>query len=223
VVVLREQNGTATTLQVTGADAQRIVGADGALWLRLSKTGSTYKAYYSEDGSVYKFMGSTTLNVEPAQAGLVAFNRGGTATDLDVAFDSFRIKSLGDPVPFAVGAEGTVGAAVPATLWLALGSPASFGPFTAGVDKDYTASTMADVVSSAGDAALTVSEPGHLINGAFALPSPLEVSFSKSVWSAPVSHEAVTIGFKQHVGATDALRTGSYGKTLTFTLSTTNP
>ena len=27
--------------------------------------------------------------------------------------------------------------------------------------------------------------------------------------------------FKQHIGATDALRTGAYSKTLTFTLSTT--
>jgi hypothetical protein len=33
----------------------------------------------------------------------------------------------------------------------------------------------------------------------------------------------VTISFKQHVGASDALRTGSYSKSLTFTLSTTNP
>ncbi len=31
------------------------------------------------------------------------------------------------------------------------------------------------------------------------------------------------IGFSQHIGANDALRTGSYSKTLTFTLSTTNP
>ena len=37
VVVIREQNGTATTLQVTGADAQKLVGADGAIWLRLAK------------------------------------------------------------------------------------------------------------------------------------------------------------------------------------------
>ena len=44
-------------------------------------------------------MGSTTLNVEPAQAGLAAFNRAGTSTDLDVAFDHFRIESQGDPVP----------------------------------------------------------------------------------------------------------------------------
>ena len=33
----------------------------------------------------------------------------------------------------------------------------------------------------------------------------------------------MTIDFKQHIGATDALRTGAYSKTLTFTLSTTQP
>jgi alpha-glucuronidase len=98
VVLVREQNGVTTTSQVTGSDAQRIVGASGAIWLRLTKTGNTYKAYYSSDGTVYKFMGSTTLNAQPAGAGLVAFNRAGTATDLNVAFDYFRIKSLGEPV-----------------------------------------------------------------------------------------------------------------------------
>jgi hypothetical protein len=49
------------------------------------------------------------------------------------------------------------------------------------------------------------------------------VSFSKSSWTGPTANEAVTIGFAQHVAATDALRTGSYSKTLTFTLSTTTP
>ena len=33
----------------------------------------------------------------------------------------------------------------------------------------------------------------------------------------------MTVTFKQHVGANDALRTGTYSKTLTFTLSTTTP
>jgi hypothetical protein len=31
----------------------------------------------------------------------------------------------------------------------------------------------------------------------------------------------VAIGFEQHIGANDPLRTGGYSKTLTFTLSTT--
>ena len=70
-------------------------------------------------------------------------------------------------------------ARVPATLALTLGAPASFGAFTPGVAKDYTASTTANVLSTAGDAALTVSDPGHLMNGTFALPAPLEVSFSQ--------------------------------------------
>jgi hypothetical protein len=33
----------------------------------------------------------------------------------------------------------------------------------------------------------------------------------------------VGVTFKQHIGANDALRTGSYSETVTFTLSTTNP
>jgi hypothetical protein len=119
---------------------------------------------------------------------------------------------------------GTVGGTVPATLALTLGAPASFGPFTPGVTKDYTASTTATVTSTAGDAALTVSPaPAYLTNGAFTLPSPLEVTPSKATWTGPVSNDPVTIAFGQHIAATDALRTGTYAKTLTFTLSTTNP
>ena len=112
---------------------------------------------------------------------------------------------------------------MPATLSLTLGAPASFGAFTPGIAKDYAASTTANVISTAGDAALSVSDPGHLANGSFTLPSPLVVEFSKATWTAPVSNDPVTIAFKQHVSATDALRTGSYSKTLTFTLSTTTP
>jgi hypothetical protein len=33
----------------------------------------------------------------------------------------------------------------------------------------------------------------------------------------------VTLEFRQAIGASEPLRTGSYGKTLTYTLSTTNP
>ncbi|MDA0160263.1 PQQ-dependent sugar dehydrogenase [Solirubrobacter ginsenosidimutans] len=128
---------------------------------------------------------------------------------------------------FTIGAvtdtPGTVSGSVPATLSLTLGAPATFGAFTPGVAKDYTASTTATVTSTAGDAALSVSDPGHLTNGAFALPEALQVAFSKASWAAPASNDAVTLTFKQHIGAGDALRTGAYSKTLTFTLSTTTP
>ena len=42
-------------------------------------------------------------------------------------------------------------------------------------------------------------------------------------YNGPISNDAVTITFKQAIGANDALRTGTYAKTLTFTLSTTAP
>jgi hypothetical protein len=42
-------------------------------------------------------------------------------------------------------------------------------------------------------------------------------------YTGPVSNDPVAIGFRQHIAANQALRTGAYSKTLTFTLSTTNP
>jgi predicted alpha-1,2-mannosidase len=117
----------------------------------------------------------------------------------------------------------TVGGTVPATLSLTLGAPASFGAFTPGVDRTYDASTTATVTSTAGNAALTVSGPMHLANGAFTLPDPLQVDATPSSWSGPVSNDPVAIAFHQHIGATDPLRTGAYTTTLTFTLSTTAP
>jgi len=42
-------------------------------------------------------------------------------------------------------------------------------------------------------------------------------------WGGSVSHEVVTLGVKQAIAQRDGLRTGTYSKTLTFTLSTTSP
>ncbi len=117
----------------------------------------------------------------------------------------------------------SVSATVPAQFALTLGDPVSLGVFTPGVARDYTASTTANVISTAGDAALTVSDPGHLANGTFTLPQPLQVTGLPKTYDGPVSNDVVTIGFKQPVGAGDALRTGTYSRTLTFTLSTDRP
>jgi hypothetical protein len=135
---------------------------------------------------------------------------------------------------------GSVGGTVPAALSLTLGESPSFGAFTAGVEQDYLASTTATVISTAADATLTVVDPsanapGHLVNGTFSLPQPLQARSSGDfaplsgtpvtlrTWNAPTSNEAVPVEFKQSIGAQDALRTGDYTKTLTFTLSTTQP
>jgi X-Pro dipeptidyl-peptidase len=116
-----------------------------------------------------------------------------------------------------------VGGTVPASLTLALGGPVSFGAFTPGVAKVYEASTTATVTSTAGDATLSVSDSGHLANGTYTLPQPLQVTGVPRVYGAPVSNDAFSIGFKQPIGANDPLRTGTYSTTLTFTLSTTTP
>ncbi|HEX6022649.1 MAG TPA: hypothetical protein VFZ00_11685 [Solirubrobacter sp.] len=146
------------------------------------------------------------------------------------------------------GGAGEVGGTVPPTLSLSLGGPALFGPFTPGVGQTYETSTTANVISSAGDATLSVADSspeatGHLVNGSFSLPEPLQararnadntgtaynnVGSSASplnllTYDGPVSNDTVTLGFSQRINANDALRTGTYSKTLTFTLSTTSP
>jgi hypothetical protein len=149
-------------------------------------------------------------------------------------------------------ADGGANGNVPATLSLTLGTPAAFGAFTPGVAKDYTAGSTANVISTAGDARLSVADAattntGKLVNtgngGTFALPQVLQASASSMAgtggafapvggsanpttllsYSGPVSNDSVTLNFKQSIGANDALRTGTYSKTLTFTLSTTTP
>ncbi len=159
-----------------------------------------------------------------------------------------------EPVPGATNVycdtqqQGGAGGTVAATLALTLGTPGSFGAFTPGVARDYTASSTANVISTAGDALLSVSDAsstatGHLVNGAFSLPSKVQARARNAAttntsyadvgssatptplltYSAPVSNDAVSLEFRQSIGANDALRTGSYSKILTFTLSTTNP
>jgi hypothetical protein len=138
----------------------------------------------------------------------------------------------GDPAdPFTpVTATGTnvtapapVGGLVPSTLSLALDGPATFSPFVPGLERDYTASTAATVTSTAGEAQLTLSDPGHLANGAYTLASPVAVALSKSAWTGPVSNDRVTVTFEQHIGAGEPLRTGRYARTVTLTLTTTTP
>ena len=151
-------------------------------------------------------------------------------------------------VPVEVTVDRGVAGTVPATLTLSLGTPAAFGPFTPGVARTYDASMTANVISTAGDATLSVADPsstatGRLVNGSFSLPQPLMVRASSTAgtglafapvgssaspatlltYAAPTSNDAVAVAFQQAIGASDALRTGSYSKTLTFTLSTTSP
>jgi hypothetical protein len=147
-----------------------------------------------------------------------------------------------------VAPTGEVGGETPATLILTLGAPAAFSPFIPGIGKEYSTSMSATLTSTAADATLWVADPaatatGRLVNGAFALEAPLQISATSPngtsagqapvggsaaptkllTYTGPLGAEAATLNFKQTIGGTEALRTGSYAKTLTFTLSTMNP
>ena len=132
-------------------------------------------------------------------------------------------------IAFTVYTAATdAGAAVPATLALSLGAAPGFGAFTPGVEKTYTASTTATVISSAGDATLAVADPSttasaHLVNGTFALDEPLGGLGTVATFNASVSNAITPVAFSQHIAATQSLRTGSYQKRLVFTLSTSAP
>jgi len=67
--------------------------------------------------------------------------------------------------------DGDVGGSAPPTLNLTLGQPGAFAPFIPGVARDYTTTVTAQILSTAGDATLSVADPssamtGYLVNGA---------------------------------------------------------
>ena len=143
-----------------------------------------------------------------------------TAGEADADADEF-FQSTSTP--------GDVSGTVPATLALAVGAPVSFGAFTPGVARDYTVDVGANVTSTAGDAALTVADPsttapGHLVNGTFALAAARpgarragrrsravsgSAADAEDATAAPVTNDAVTLDFKQSIGANEPLRTGT--------------
>jgi M6 family metalloprotease-like protein len=197
--------------------------------LSASASGTGWQAYLRNDLGTAKFGDSFSVPV------YVTPGSGSNTVTL-------KATSVSDPsvTSTATCGQTTVGGTVPATLSLSLGAPASFGAFQPGVGRDYFASTPVDVVSSAGDATLSVSDPsatapGHLVNGAFVMPQALQARSGGAyapvsgppaalrTWPGPTSHDPVSVDFRQSIASGDALRTGTYAKTLTFTLSTTQP
>ena len=144
--------------------------------------------------------------------------------------------------------EVGVGGLVPGVMALNITGSANFGLFVPGVARDYTAELAATATSSASAAELTVRDessqaPGHLVNGDDALDQAVQVRATDAAnpdtayapvpedgsrlrllsFGEPFSNRALTIGFKQSIGAGEALKSGAYGKTVTFTLSPTTP
>ena len=127
-----------------------------------------------------------------------------------------------------------VGGTVPATLSVVLGAPPAFGAVPAGRDaRTTTRRRRRPSISTAGDATLSVADPsanapGHLVNGAFSLPSALQARTSArrvrpgqrlaadavDLRRAGLQRRASTLAFRQHIDSTDPLRTGTYSKTV---------
>ncbi len=171
---------------------------------------------------------------------------GSNLTKLDTYFQQWlygTVKPTLNPTTFfqSTSVPGDVSGTVPATLSLTVTPSATLGTFTPGIAKDYATSLGAGVISTGGDATLAVTDtsataPGRLVNGAFALAQPLQSRVAPAAFAplggspltlksypGPVSNDQVTVDLQQSIGASDALRSGTYSKALTFTLSTMTP
>ena len=118
--------------------------------LSTSATGTGWAAYVKNALTTAKFGESVSVPVyieKGTGSGTVTLN---AVSESDPTKTASAVCTLSD---------GNVGGSVPATLALTMGAPASFGPFTPGLGKDYFASTAANVISTAGDATLSVADP----------------------------------------------------------------
>jgi sugar phosphate isomerase/epimerase len=148
----------------------------------------------------------------------------------------------------SISAPIVVGGDVNSQLTLDITGPSSFGTFTPGTARDYSTTLVSEVTTTTPDATLSVVDssataPGHLVNGSVALQQALKIRAANAAnpspaytalpetgaslpllsYGAPTTRDRVTLGFQQSIGAAETLLRGTYGKTLTFTLSSTTP
>jgi aminopeptidase N len=231
-----------TTMPVYNRPAAMLEGyhqiVGDAAFFALQKAIVTEHAYSTITGDQFVALAK---RIAAEKAGFAGSN----LTKLDAYFQQWlygTVKPTLNPTTFfqSTSVPGDVSGTVPATLSLTV-TPASFGSFTPGVARDYSTSLAAGVVSTAGDATLSVVDPsptapGRLVNGAFSLAQPVNARIAPAAfaplsgtplalksYTAPVSNDQLTIDLQQSIGANEPLRTGTYAKTLTFTLSTTTP
>ena len=189
--------------------------------------------------------GTCTVNLafRPSRTNYTSVARLQFNSNSDDAMDRVLLaaRSTGD-------ALATIGGNVQSLLQLSIvNTGGSFGTFVPGQNATYNTALAATATTTTADAALSVADlsgnqPGKLVNGAFSLANPVGVralglgddpataftpvtgaAQTLKSWSTPITAAPLTLGFRQQIGGTEALRAGSYGKTLTFTLSTTTP
>jgi hypothetical protein len=197
-------------------------------------------------GIAYEWSFADGTKISGPTATYTYLNGGTQTATLTVTYADGQTSSKTIDVEVPTTVPTTVTADVQKTLGLTLGAAAKFGAFAPGVSQTYTASTTANVVSTLPDAALSIMDPGtenlgRLVNTGTPLPQAMRARATNSAnpntafatisgspsnllaWSAPISNDSVTLQFQQAIAANDALKAGQYSKTLTFTLSTTQP
>jgi sugar phosphate isomerase/epimerase len=241
-----DQPLTITNVQVT-ADAADVGNASDFAIVSQNCSGSTLQAGKLATDTLPAIpRGTCTVNVgyKPTKAGVASVARLQFTSNSDDATE--RVLLTGTSTNQA---NVDVGGTVPGVLSLTIPGTVSFGSFMPGLAKAYDVSMAASVTSTADNAALTVTDSssnatGHLVNGSDALdtvlaarvpsaaePNPAWTNLPETAgtplalksWSGPVSNDPSQIALRQQIGANEALRAGTYSKTLTFTLSTTTP
>jgi hypothetical protein len=170
---------------------------------------------------------------------VTAIDSSGNITTKEIAYSVNSVDYTGTI------AGGSVDSALALTMPAA---PTAFEPFVPGIAKEYLAAATLRLTSTAGDATLAISDPattgtGRLVNGTATLTNVLQAYATATQgtqlpggnvggsaaptqlisFAAPQTNRSVTMTFRQNITATETLRSGAYGKTLTFTLSTTAP
>lgn len=78
-----------------------LLGSNKTVWLRLVKTGSRYRSYYSADGLSFTRLYETGASLRNVEVGVFAWNGATTAaSDLDVGVDYFHISGQTAPGTF---------------------------------------------------------------------------------------------------------------------------
>ena len=151
-------------------------------------------------------------------------------------------------VPSTVIPAGVNGNTPSALTLTQLSTQPVLGTFTPGVSADYTGSMVIGATDTGTASQLTAYDPsatdtGHLVNGNLELAQPLKAGATDAAnptltfapvgslasplvllnEAAPLANDAIAVTFKQSIGATDPLGTGSYSKTILLTLTTTTP
>jgi hypothetical protein len=214
------------------------------------KVGSTFTPSFTctDAGGVDSCTGTSASGTEVVNDKLgnkafkvTAVDASGNITSKEVAYSVNSVDVTGEVATATGAVDSTLALTLPATA-------ASFGAFVPGTAREYLASAVARLTSTTGDTSLAVSDAattgtGRLVNDTAALTNPLQVFAAATQgtplgggnvggsaaptplisFAAPQTNRAVTMTFRQNITANETLRSGSYGKTLTFTLSTTAP